>query len=214
MGRPPGWAAAATGGHRCDRQAGRRSRGGSIDRRSGRRSLEARRARMPGSRPVCHRRSGRAGSVKLAACQRRVSSRTQVAISHSRSARRSRSVEPMGAGEIARHLGRSPSTISRELRRNAATRGGQLVYRAAIAQWHRDRRTTRPKEAKLAVNERLREYVQDRLAGEICTPRWDTGARAGDAVERSPPRPPTGPALGQLVESRADRPSVAGGLPR
>src|SRR3990170_4741738 len=44
--------------------------------------------------------------------------------------------------------------------------------------------------------------------------RWDTGARAGDAVERSPPRPPTGPALGQLVESRADRPSVAGGLPR
>jgi IS30 family transposase len=75
-----------------------------------------------------------------------------------------------GAREIARHLGRSPSTISRELRRNAATRGGQLVYRAAIAQWHRNRRATRPKEAKLAVNERLREYVQDRLAGEIRTP--------------------------------------------
>src|SRR6266705_1241943 len=75
-----------------------------------------------------------------------------------------------GVREIARRLGRSPSTISRELRRNAATRGGQLVYRAAIAQWHRDRRATRPKEAKLAVNERLREYVQYRLAGEICTP--------------------------------------------
>jgi transposase len=75
-----------------------------------------------------------------------------------------------GVREIARHLGRSPSTISRELRRNAATRGGQLVYRAAIAQWHRDRRATRPKEARLAVNERLREYVQDRLAGQICTP--------------------------------------------
>ena len=75
-----------------------------------------------------------------------------------------------GVREIARRLGRSPSTISRELRRNAATRGGKLVYRAAIAQWHRDRRATRPKEAKLAVNERLRAYVQDRLAGEICTP--------------------------------------------
>ena len=32
--------------------------------------------------------------------------------------------------EIARQLGRSPSTISRELRRNAATRGGVLEYRA------------------------------------------------------------------------------------
>ncbi len=93
------------GGRRCDRQAGRRSRGGSIDRRSGRRSLGARRARMPGSRLVCHRPSGAAGSVKLAACQRRVSSRTQVAISRSRSARRSRSVEPTGT-----RYGRSPGT--------------------------------------------------------------------------------------------------------
>jgi len=31
-----------------------------------------------------------------------------------------------GIREIARHLGRSASTISRELRRNAATRGGTL----------------------------------------------------------------------------------------
>ena len=74
-----------------------------------------------------------------------------------------------GVREIARRLDRSPSTISRELRRNAATRGGQLVYRATIAQWHRDRRAARPKEAKLAVNERLREYVQERLGGEICS---------------------------------------------
>ncbi len=75
-----------------------------------------------------------------------------------------------GVREIARHLHRSPSTISREMRRNAATRGGQLIYRATIAQWHRDRRAARPKEAKLAVNELLREYVQERLAGQICTP--------------------------------------------
>jgi Helix-turn-helix domain len=35
-----------------------------------------------------------------------------------------------GVREIARQLGRSPSTISRELRRNAATRGGRMEYRA------------------------------------------------------------------------------------
>ena len=38
-----------------------------------------------------------------------------------------------GVREIARQLGRSPSTISRELRRNAATRGGDLEYRASTA---------------------------------------------------------------------------------
>lgn len=38
---------------------------------------------------------------------------------------------------IARKLGRSPSTISREVRRNAATRGVTLDYRASTAQWHR-----------------------------------------------------------------------------
>lgn len=36
--------------------------------------------------------------------------------------------------EIARRTGRSPSTVSRELTRNAATRGGQLEYRASVAQ--------------------------------------------------------------------------------
>jgi IS30 family transposase len=75
-----------------------------------------------------------------------------------------------GIREIAQRLRRAPSTISRELRRNAATRGGRLVYRAVIAQWHRDRRAVRPKAAKLAANHRLRSYVQDRLAGLIRTP--------------------------------------------
>src|ERR671937_3162590 len=59
-----------------------------------------------------------------------------------------------GVREIARQLGRSPSTISRELRRNAATRCGRLEYRASTAQWHADRRARRPKPAKLATNER------------------------------------------------------------
>jgi IS30 family transposase len=75
-----------------------------------------------------------------------------------------------GVREIAQRLGRSPSTISRELRRNAATRGGTLIYRAGIAQWHRDRRAARPKTAKLVAHDRLHEYVQDRLSGVIRTP--------------------------------------------
>src|SRR6195256_1646603 len=72
-----------------------------------------------------------------------------------------------GVRAIARRLHRAPSTISREVRRNAATRGGYLDYRALTAQWHADRRARRPKSAKLAVNDALREYVQDRLAGAV-----------------------------------------------
>ena len=78
-------------------------------------------------------------------------------------------VRGCGIREIARRVGRSPSTISRELRRNAATRGGGLEYRAMTAQWHADRRARRPKVAKLAASQALREYVQDRLAGTVTT---------------------------------------------
>ena len=72
-----------------------------------------------------------------------------------------------GVREIAQQLGRSPSTISRELRRNAATRGGTLQYRATVAQWKAERAAERPKAAKLAQNKRLRTYVQERLSGVV-----------------------------------------------
>ena len=85
-----------------------------------------------------------------------------------------------GVREIARQLGRSPSTISRELRRNAATRSGGLEYRASTAQWHADRRACRPKPAKLAVNAELRRYVQDRLSGAVERP--EGGAVDGPEV--------------------------------
>ena len=75
-----------------------------------------------------------------------------------------------GVREIARQLGRNPSTISRERRRNAATRGARLDYRASVAQWHADRQARRPKTAKLAANEALQQYVQDRLAGTVTAP--------------------------------------------
>lgn len=86
-----------------------------------------------------------------------------------------------GVRAIARRLDRAASTISRELRRNAATRSGGLEYRATTAQWHADRSARRPKPAKLVLNERLRTYVEDRLAGLIVTP---SGAElAGPAVK-------------------------------
>ncbi|MET0213986.1 MAG: helix-turn-helix domain-containing protein, partial [Vicinamibacterales bacterium] len=69
--------------------------------------------------------------------------------------------------EIGRRTERASSTISRELRRNAATRSGGLEYRASTAQWHAERISKRPKVAKLAANEALRQYVQERLAGSI-----------------------------------------------
>src|SRR5512132_633410 len=86
-----------------------------------------------------------------------------------------------GVREIARRLGRSPSTISRELRRNAATRGGALEYRATTAQWHADQRARRPKEAKLAMNPELRRYVQDRVSGAV--QRADGGTVDGPDVK-------------------------------
>ena len=75
-----------------------------------------------------------------------------------------------GVRDVARRLGRAASTISRELRRNAATRSGGLEYRATTAQWHADRVARRPKRAKLALNATLQRYVQDRLAGLVVAP--------------------------------------------
>jgi IS30 family transposase len=72
--------------------------------------------------------------------------------------------------EIGRRLGRCASTISRELRRNAATRSGGLEYRATTAQWHADRSARRPKPSRLALNMTLRTYVEERLAGVIAAP--------------------------------------------
>ena len=76
-----------------------------------------------------------------------------------------------GVRSIARRLDRTPSTISRELRRNAATRCGAMDYRASNAQWHADRAARRPKIAKLVRNVRLHAYVQERLAGQISGPQ-------------------------------------------
>jgi IS30 family transposase len=75
-----------------------------------------------------------------------------------------------GVREIARAIGRDPGTISRELRRNVATRSGSSGYRASVAQWKADMAARRPKAAKLVANPRLHAYVQERLSGQIRMP--------------------------------------------
>ena len=119
-----------------------------------------------------------------------------------------------GVREIAQRLGRSPSTISRELRRNAATRGGGLEYRASTAQWHADRRALRPKAAKLAANDALRQYVQDRLAGTITARDGMAVPGPEVSVDRSPARAPSATTMGDLMEPGADREQTPGRFPR
>ncbi len=62
--------------------------------------------------------------------------------------------------EIATQLGRSPSTICRELRRNREAGGGYLASSAHAMAYHR---ASRSKPAKLAVNLALRAAVEHDL---------------------------------------------------
>ena len=84
--------------------------------------------------------------------------------------------QKFGVREIARRIGRDPGTVSRELRRNAATRSGAQVYRALVAQWKAQQAAKRPKAAKLVNHEKLREYVQERLDGSVRRPDGTTVA--------------------------------------
>jgi len=152
MGRPRGWAAAATG-----RPAMRSPGRPPVARREHRQrfwkaiadGLSSENAGVvAGVSPAVgtrwFRESGGMPSINQAPLSGRYLSfeeREEIAILRA---------QDQGVREIARRIGRAASTISRELRRNAATRGGDLDYRATTAQWHADRRARRPKLAKLA----------------------------------------------------------------
>jgi len=75
------------------------------------------------------------------------------------------------ARSMARKLGRSPSTVAREIGRN----GGYDQYRASQADETAWARARRPKRCKLADNPQLREVVARKLRGN-CRP---SRSRAG-----------------------------------
>ncbi len=90
----------------------------------------------------------------------------------------------MAAGEsmraVAWRLGRSPSTVSRELVRN----GGRRRYRAAAADGAAWTRARRPKHCKLAANARLRKTVAVKLGED-----WSPQQIAGWLVRTFPDEP-------------------------
>lgn len=112
------------------------------------------------------------------------------------------SAQGVGVREIARQIERSASTVSRELTRNAATRGGKLQYRASVAQWKAELLAKRPKPAKLVTNPQLRRYVQDRLEGKV-----------HDANGREIAGPRQAPFIGRNKPHRGDRNWVSGWSP-
>ncbi|MFD4257683.1 IS30 family transposase [Streptomyces sp. NPDC058534] len=74
--------------------------------------------------------------------------------------------EKASVRQIAAELGRSPSTISREIRRNGMPLRGDAsrwAYRPFAAQARADARRPRPKPGKISRNPRLRTFIQDRL---------------------------------------------------
>ncbi|MET8326134.1 IS30 family transposase [Streptomyces sp. NPDC005181] len=87
--------------------------------------------------------------------------------------------------QIAAELGRSPSTISREIRRNGALwRGIEWTYRPYAAQRRADQRRPRPKPGKIGQNTELRDFIQYHL-----TMRWSP-EQIGQALRaRFPGRP-------------------------
>lgn len=70
----------------------------------------------------------------------------------------------LGVREIAEELGRSPSTISRELRRNTAAH--DRSYDGDLAHARSRERLRRPRRGRLLVDRELRSHVQDKLEQE------------------------------------------------
>ena len=75
--------------------------------------------------------------------------------------------ERLSFREIGRRLGRSASTISREIKLNGGGRRDR--YWGTVAQSKAETQARRPKESKLARCPRLRAYVQEKLS---CQEHW------------------------------------------
>lgn len=71
--------------------------------------------------------------------------------------------QDVGVREIARRLGRSPSTISRELRRAGQPETGATGYDVGSAHQHAVQLARRQRRSKLAADVWLHDFVQDKL---------------------------------------------------
>jgi transposase, IS30 family len=86
---------------------------------------------------------------------------------------------------IAAELGRSPSTISREVHRNSTTDPrGSRHYRPHAAHARAEARRPRPKTGKIGQNPELRDFIQDHL-----TKRWSPEQICQALRARFPDRP-------------------------
>ena len=108
-----------------------------------------------------------------------------------------------GVRAIAEHTGRSPSTISRELRRNRDPGSGQ--YRPFTAHKLAVRRRARPRAGKIAGDEVLRQFVAG-AAGEAVEP----GADQPGAARPSSRVIPRGMSCTKRSTRRSTAPSSAG----
>ena len=89
--------------------------------------------------------------------------------------------------QIAAELGRSPSTVSREIRRNGIPLRGEAsrwTYRPHAAQRRAELRRPRPKPGKIGQHPELRDFIQDHLAK-----RWSPEQICHALRRRFPNRP-------------------------
>ena len=111
------------------------------------------------------RQCGGMSPMRLAAVQGRylsIGERERIMVLHA---------QKLGVRAISRDLGRSASTVSRELARNSTHFGG---YTASVAQHFADGRAMRAKPTKLGSNQRLRDAVQAKLEARL-SPRQIVG---------------------------------------
>jgi IS30 family transposase len=110
-----------------------------------------------------------------------------------------------GVRAIAEQMSRSPSTISRELRRNRDPGSGQ--YRPFTAHKLAVRRRARPRPGKIAADPVLRQFVQERLEK-----RWSP-EQVSQALRREFPDEPARHVVHETIYQAVYRPEL-GGLSR
>ena len=111
-----------------------------------------------------------------------------------------------GVRAIAQALDRSPSTVSRELRRNVEAAGS--AYRPHAAQRLAEQRRARPRVGKLVADVELRAFVEDKLKR-----RWSP-EQIAQALRVEFPDQPHRHLVPETIYQALYRPQLGGGLCR